>query len=255
LIFPVELIRYGITYYYSANQTLPAGEPGSYPSYDVWFTNSTVFCVSPGYPQTPTCPTAPPRQTTIAIPAPTASTLDSSNGLSLSLSLSSDSSGKLNVTVADTNTLDEASNVTAADNWPASQASPFRGFLLWTGTCDSPPAGFEILQGSYGLNNYTEGSVVFVIAQYPEVQCAEVGSGSPVDYTFQPHGNITSSSATSGFWVGENDLAYGGACPGSSQNPNATDCPLTFVPFPKGTFTVVAGDEWGDLVLLHFSVA
>ena len=255
LIFPVELIRYGITYYYSANQTLPAGEPGSHPSYDVWFTNSTVFCVTPAYPQTPTCPTAPLRQTTISIPAPTVSTLDSSNGLSLSLSLSTNSSGKLNVSVADTNTLDEVSNITPADNWPVSQIFPFRGFLLWTGTCDSPPAGFEILQGNYGMNNYTEGSALFVIAQYPEMQCAEVGSGSPVGYTFQPHGNVTSSSATSGFWVGENDLAYGGSCPGSSQSPNASDCPLTFVPFPAGTYTIVAGDEWGNLVILHFSVA
>lgn len=104
------------------------------------------------------------------------------------------------------------------------------------------------------MNNYTEGTALFGLAQYPEMQCAEVGSGSSADYSFQPHGNITSSSATSGFWVGENDLAYGGPCPGSSQDSNATECPLTFVPFPPGSYTVVAGDEWGQTVLLHFTV-
>ena len=252
----VELIKYGSTYFYSHNQTAPVGEPGVQPTYDVWFTNSTVFCVSPAYPQNPTCPTHPYRQTSITMSSLSASTMDSSNGLRLSLSLSTNASGKLTATVAELNTLDVSNNVTLAHNWPVKTEL---NMFLWTQAwCAglSPSMGtfgFEILQGNYRENNYTEGTALFLLAQ-AGIQCPAYLS--PPNYlAFAPHQAISSSGTSSGFWMGERGPYWGYSCPDPSQNPNPRDyCPLTFFPFSPGTYTVVAGDEWGQAVMLHFTV-
>jgi hypothetical protein len=37
--------------------------------------------------------------------------------------------------------------------------------------------------------------------------------------------------------------------------PNAFNSKSTRIPFDPGIYTVVAGDEWGNLVILHFTVA
>ena len=253
----VELIEYGGMYFYSHNQTAPTGEPGVHPMYEVWFTNSTVFCVSPVYPQNPTCPTLPYRQTTITIPMSSASTLDSSLGLVLTLTLSTNSMGNLTVGVAEQNILDRVNNVTLAKNWPVQGESLF----LWTqAACADSPYGYEILQGNYAENNFTDGAALFLLAQGPGQCVTRIG---PNYLIFEPRSDISSninqsislSETSSGFWTGKQDPYYGSSCPDSGLIPNSSeDCPLAFTPFAPGIYTVVAGDEWGQVAILHFSV-
>ena len=175
-------------------------------------------------------------------------------GLRLSLDLSGNSNGSVTVAIEEFNTLDKSNNVTGADSWPASQAN----MSLWTGTeCPSTlPLGYEILKGNYGENNFTQGVPLYLKAQFYMPSCAVYGDGLG-NSVFMPLSNQvgrynTSTSGTwSGFWMGSGNPGRGNYCPGSNSSYN---CPLALNPFAPGTYTVVAADEWGQIVLLSFFV-
>jgi len=67
--------------------------------------------------------------------------------------------------------------------------------------------------------------------------------------------DLSAAGPWSGYWTGSSSLqgqnARGGAC---SPQAGLEACPLEFNEFPKGVYTVVAADEWGQVVLLHFTV-
>jgi hypothetical protein len=52
----VELIAYGSTDYYAGNFSVGPFSAPSVTYLEVWFTNSTIFCVSPLYASFPACP-------------------------------------------------------------------------------------------------------------------------------------------------------------------------------------------------------
>lgn len=248
----VELVKYGDAYYYSLqNQSAATGYgQGPCPNncvhypYDIWFTNSTVFCVSYAIPLGYMCPSPPYDEETIEIPSGLNSSTDSSNGLRLSLELSTNSTGTLDLTVSEFNTLDEVNNVTMGGDFP-----PITN--TWLGSrCSSSLIGYEIVEGNYGANNFTQGTALSLSIQSP-VQCAEVMGGSPY-ISFKPLSDgATLSLASSGFWMGSFEVYSGSACSNLTPSPS---CHLSFVPFPPGPYTVVAGDEWGRLVILHFTI-
>ena len=285
----VELIKYGGEFFYLSNQSLPGlaaaeGQSESNTTYTVWFTNSTVYCISPAHPLTntyhenPTCPTQPYEPTTFMIPVASASALNSSTGLRLSLSLFANSNGTLTVAFEELNTLDRVSNVTASGKW--SFGGTGMNASLWAQEGCGPflPAGYEMLRGNYGQNNFTEGTPLTLAAQLTGVFC--IANAPAPYYAFQPlsdvaetyqYGNIpslagiynvtvdpsyASAGGWSGFWTGSTmqggaGNVIGGDCPGSDST---SGCPLMLNPFPPGPYTVVAADEWGQVVVLHFVV-
>jgi len=189
------------------------------------------------------------------VPIASASTLDPSNGLRLDLNLSEDTTGILNITVAESNTLSIANNVTVADDWPL----PGDSLFLWAeANCVESPIGYEVLQGHYGLSNYTEGVPLYLIAQGPE-QCAVFLQ--PGSLLFAPLSDVATnvnkpvalSDSWSGYWVGSNGEYSAGSCQASGAG-QTNECTLALTPFPPGGYTVVAGSEWGQAVLLHFTV-
>jgi hypothetical protein len=199
--------------------------------------------------------------TSITIPLSSAQTLNPITRLSLNLGLSTTSNDSLTVTVNEFNTLQQINNVTVGDTWP--NASLFQ----WTRTdCDSTNllAGYEVLQGNYGQNNFTNGTPLWLEAQISLPGCAV--TLPPDKYTFMPLsdvvGNVNKpvsySGAWSGYWTGSSGSnpgdSRGGDCPGLPPLNSYAACPLKFSPFAPGTYTVVAGDEWGQVVLLHFLV-
>jgi hypothetical protein len=251
----VDLVRYGSAYYYSLqNQTGPTGFGSGINrvnyTYDVWFTNSTVFCVSYALPEGHVCPSLPRDEETMAIPAESNSSLDPSNGLRLGLTLSTSSTGALNVTVSEFNTLDHVNDVTDGSGFPP--ATNRTDFYEWYGgICSNSPIGYEVVQGNYGENNFTQGTALALAIQSP-VQCAEVGGGSN-NYISNPLSDVANlSRASSGFWIGSL-VAYSGNPCFDDLDPGPS-CPLSFVSFPPGTYSVVAGDEWGQIVVLHFTI-
>lgn len=302
----VQLIQYGGSYFYLASQAEASGAPmevngvTASPSttYAVWFTNSSVFCISPAHPltntfrQNPTCPTVPYHRVTITVPVPAADAENATLGLRLGLALAANPGGTLNVTVSDFNVGGTVDNLTAASSWPLAGVEMF----LWAGgqSCGVPPdvpVGYAIFQGSYTLAEL-QGEQPLTTYAYPLVECPYEAS-TPY-YAFAPHsdvaqgytlGNIPSLAGKAnitvdtacpwapgngcvwsligpqwGYWTGTSTQSGaglgvdGGFCPTAPGQQRTLDCPLTFNPFPPGTYTVLAGDEWGQAVALQFTV-
>jgi hypothetical protein len=167
--------------------------------------------------------------TGVIIPSPSASTLDSLTGLSLNLNLSTNSNGWVIVTTYEFNTLDRVNNVSLGAGLNSS-------FFQWVeNNCEGGGmVGYEILQGSYGLNNFTSGAALWLQPEQFGMQCGMADTQSSY-YTFKP---LSNQSVISGTYVG------------SWTDPSNDS---TYHPFAPGTYTVVAGDEWRDVAILHFT--
>jgi hypothetical protein len=197
-------------------------------------------------------------------------TTDSSLGLKLTLSVNSTtipSQDAIGVTASVQNILQTANNLTASDDWAVSGLS--------SGSCDPQgnstnflffPVGLGVFRGTYGLNNISSaGRPLYVWAL---ISC-------PADFAFVGNQTYPLSSITSYSLL-----------PGSDNGSYAGYYVVSFAPetlakgvFPTqmvdqvaiyaaggtgfynslgsslpGNYTLVAGDEWGQLALLHFSV-
>ncbi len=174
----------------------------------------------------------------------------SSSGLDLSLSLDSNmiSPGQaVSVSLDEWNTLSIENVVPSASDWPVP------GLAL--GPCGTNlPIGIEIAQGFYTSSN---------ISSAQGLQLSERGAYScPVifasisSYAFEPNSDVAgvmgscgtnpcftdrieSTTNATGYWTGGN--------PPYSTSP-------AFSNFTQGEYTVVGGDEWGALAILHFAV-
>lgn len=142
-----------------------------------------------------------------------------------------------------TNMLSTLNNVTFAYQWPV------KGLVSGV-PCLQYPLGVAVLRGYYTAQNISAGTTLDMFKPGPPTTC-------PVTYlqylVFQPESsNVQVNSnmklqmnvtiTISGYWTG-------------FWNPPPGSPPATFHEFEAGTYTVVTGDEWGNLVLLHFSVA
>jgi hypothetical protein len=173
------------------------------------------------------------------------------NGLSLTLSLNSTTyhpGEQATVTIHEKNTLATENNIPVANRWPVQN--------LNLGPCGTLnyPFGISILRGYYDAKDV--GDITPLQLFNPNVLplCPMMLAGI-VSYDFQPESdiavihtnwdsepgaiktsiNMTAGVTASGFWTG--------------SHPNAT-----FSNFTPGIYTVVGGDEWGALVVLHFTV-
>jgi hypothetical protein len=167
----------------------------------------------------------------ILVPKSSASALNPLTGLSLDLNLSTNENEQVVLTTYEVNTLDRINNVSYGSSWP--NASLFQ----WTPTnCYDPGMeGYEVLQGNYGSNNFTDGQALWLQPENLQMQCGvETGTTGNSSYIFQP---LSARDVLSGIYVG---YWSDGA---------------TYTPFAAGTYTVLAGDQWGQVAILHFIVA
>jgi hypothetical protein len=176
------------------------------------------------------------------------STVISRYGLSLTLSLNSTTyhpGDQISVTIDERNILAVENSIHIADEWPVQGVVPIN-------PCDLPPYPFRIsiLQGYYDAKS---------VASIPPLQLIEPAfrfcpcMPVIVSYDFQPWSNTavvhtldgleppwsinTTAKVTSeGFWTGF---------------PSNT----TFSNFTCGVYTLVGGDEWDALVVLHFTIS
>jgi len=225
-------------------------------------------------------------ETTYAGPGSTVETSNLSLGLKLTLSVNATtipSQDAIGITASILNTLPTANNLTAASAWAIDGLS--------AGPCNSGnatnklyyPVGIGVFKGTYGLNNISSaGSPLFVWA---EISC--IVQGVSVGAQYYALRSITSYSLLPGSENGTYAGYY--AVPGTPPPPvcNGGVCTYTGqtpVTLTKGVFptrfsfqdsinaangsgfynslhsslpanyTLVAGDEWGQLTLLHFQV-
>jgi hypothetical protein len=171
----------------------------------------------------------------IAVPYASMQNVDSIGnftGVRLGLHVSSNSTGYLTISVSEANLFDVTNLVPPADAWSFSPTSlnPYAACPV------AGPFGFAILQGYLDGKNYTAGKTLL---QHDPSKAQTCSTQSSSSLTLPAFGNAsTTEYSTNGFWA----AASGGT-------PTAQ-----FQRFPVGAYTVVAADEWGDVVLLHFRV-
>jgi hypothetical protein len=173
------------------------------------------------------------------------STVISRHGLSLTLSLNSTTyhpGDEVSVTINEMNILPVMNKIHAANEWSV------EGLAL--SPCHTHyPFGISILQGYYDAKGVAAIAPLQLFDPNAVHYCPAILVA--IYYTFQPWSdtaaiytgcgsepysiNMTAKVTASGFWTG--------------SRPNAT-----FSNFTPGIYTVVGGDEWGALVILHFTV-
>ncbi len=253
----VDVISYRGEELYDMNFTY--GFNGQPVTHNVWFTNDTVFCVSPSFDGYALCPTHPVYPTIVVV-TPSASAMNPANGLRLDLQLSI-ATGGVAVTVDVFNTLNAVNNVTWASEW-ATYSNALRDI------CDNQVAAFAVYQGNYGAGNFTAASPLVLTSPGAGSICPELSPS--VVYSFNPDSgvasapagafapdsfsrNVTLSDTISGYFTCGVDAPSFRPQNGSglwicAQNTSK------FNPFPPGTYSVVALDQWGDVAVLHFEV-
>ncbi len=188
------------------------------------------------------------------LPASATST-DSSTGLTLGLSLNATTirSGQtVNFSASEYNTLPTMDNVTAANDWP------LHGLSLGLCGMVNEPFGMVVFRGYYAKSNVTSASPLMLYQLNAMTSCPAIFSVIS-RYSFYPGSSkaqiwgscdpepcqaddlsgppISASNQINGFWSTIPYLQW--------SYPSA---------LPSGVYTVAAGDEWGQLVLLHFVV-
>jgi hypothetical protein len=169
------------------------------------------------------------------------------NGLILSLALNSTTfqpGQEISVVIDEQNTLATVNNVFASNSWP------LRG--LSVGPCGTLnyPFGVAIFQGYYTSSNVSSAKQLQLYKPgiyFCPTMLAEINA-----YAFQPSSDnasvfgscnpnpcindfkIESEVTVTGYWLNGQEATFGN--------------------FTPGVYTVVGGDEWGALAVLHFVV-
>jgi hypothetical protein len=169
---------------------------------------------------------------------PTSSSVSSADGLRLTLQISSASvgqGGSVTINVTETNTNDSPLNKSASNGWAVS------GLRMSECYSSVYPFGVAVYEGHYTGQNVSEAKPLNL---YPLVPCPlliRYISG----YYFQPSSDmaVVLPGSGPGMAMASGLSAKGNYTAGSS---------LTY--FAPGEYTVVAGDEWGSLAFLYFTV-
>jgi hypothetical protein len=177
----------------------------------------------------------------------TASTSNSSDGLEFSLQTIPSGNGTFTIAAEEVNHLSSVNNITEANQWKysASLLDPFNNCAP-----GDSPVGFAVFQGYYGMNNYTSGEALplyntatlfsCTVNYFPNVYLFQPKSDNISVYNdrqFRVNTTASVSASVSGYWTGGQGLTS----------------PATFNGF-AGSYTVLGADEWGNVLLLHFSV-
>lgn len=180
----------------------------------------------------------------------TSTSTPSYNGLELRLALNSSliqPGERLGVTVSEFNTMSVENNVTKASLW----AVP--GLSL--GACAGEeysvyPFGIAVYQGNYTAANLSQATPLRI---YPVVACPML-LRLVTGYLFQPMNDsavILPSSDSQALTLMKANVTVSGAYTLGSP-PLSDTAPQQLSP---GVYTVAAGDEWGALETIHFTVA
>ena len=183
----------------------------------------------------------------------TSASSKSANGLSLTLSLDAATyrSGQtVNIVVDEKNTLSKTNDVPVSAKWP------LKGLTM--GPCSDekskiPPFGIAVAQGYYTASNISKINPLVIDNPNEFISCPYNTFSNLTGYEFLPMSDtikftdlsdpthislqqMYSQAQPNGYWIG--------------TYPDAVK--HNFYP---GVYTIVAGDEWGALVFLHFTVA
>ncbi len=179
-------------------------------------------------------------------------TKNSGLGLELSLSLNSTlfaQGQEISINITEYNTLQSNNTLAREDNWSVSGLSlgPCSGNL---------PIGFEVFPGYYSTSNITQAPASQAIRLYQPGVYSCPALFFVNSYAFQPNSDIASigyqctpAPCYSPITI-SGSIAFNGSWSGGDENGGGA----VHNPLGTGFYTVVGGDEWGQLILLHFVV-
>ena len=173
----------------------------------------------------------------------------SANGLNLTLALDAKTYRQyqdVSIAVDEKNILSKPNRISAAGKWP------LPGLTL--GQCSQgSPFGIAIFQGDYNSKNISTVTPLVIFDPDFTYHCPAFAWAGGTVFDFAP----------------QNDFAnvYYGCQPPCDNHSNIRiyqelslthywtgSHPATIHSFEPGVYTIVAGDEWGNLVILHFTV-
>ena len=170
----------------------------------------------------------------------------SANGLELSLSLDT-TTYKLyqdvSIVIDEKNTLSKTNNVPVANKW--------RLIGLSSGPCTQGfPVGIAVFSGYYSSTDVLKGTPLVIFNPNQVYNCPiEI---IPDSYSFQPSSDIADLVASSGPGIPNVKRQIQSTITLSGYWNNGANS--KFTNFGPGIYTIVGGDEWGALVVLHFTV-
>lgn len=173
------------------------------------------------------------------------------NGLELFLSLDSktyQSGQQVGIDIDEKNTLSKTNTIISSAKWPV--------IGLGVGPCGvlNYPFGIVIFQGNYTAANISSGTPLQIYE--PGIYHCPMTLAGISSYVFQP---LSDNAAL--FQMSESTPVINNMEMDTEFEPAPTgywasnDVGATFTNFEPGVYTVVAGDEWGALVVVHFTVA
>ncbi len=164
-------------------------------------------------------------------------------GIVLSMAMNATSirpNGSVTVTINEFNPTQRYINMSVSDNWFLTDLPS-----IWVCYSGSPPYGFDVFRGYYTLRNVSTARNILNLSEFVVLPSC-LYAGSPTGFTFKPE----SSYALVG-------TAFSNA-PRSLQfyavSGRTNDGGYTLWSSKPAIYTIVVGDEWGDLLLAHFSV-
>ncbi len=203
-----------------------------------------------------TKPTTSPSQAASSTSTSQTASLLNSNGLEFTMSLNSSTlerGSNLTVSLNLYNTLGRINNVSGADDWRLTNESESGPSM---NCAQNDPFRTEVLAGYYDLGNFSKGApLVFTVFQPPLGfnQCllyiiAANNTAPPLFYTYSTNNYIFSPTSDRAQWIA---TGFQTANQEAIMSETALLKPSLFSN-SSGVFTVVSGDEWGDLVIQHF---
>jgi hypothetical protein len=192
---------------------------------------------------------------------PSAETTSSASGLELMASLNTtfiQHGQAIQVTVEILNSLTKTNNISGASNWYLNDVNP--NLLLGPHNSDAllgfacfTPANFVVFNGYYGSGNLSSiGSPLVLYG--PQITASSCHKSNFDLYMFQPQSSEANVSLTS-------QPSYNYTINMQASSPILSNCNIApgtegscLSGFSPGVYTIAAGDEWGQVVLLHFEV-
>ena len=183
-----------------------------------------------------------------------AETTNSSLALKLELSINSSriqSGQAVNISVSLFNTLSRINNVTGASGWAIPVLQNFSGDFF-------PCPAWESVLVSSGY--YTQANISSSIPMNVSISSPSYCPNLDFrNYVFQPN---SSQAAAYGVFENSSGITYNTALTSSNvitgfvslYESNSGNITISSTPFSDGAYTIAAGDEWGQMVLLHFVV-
>ncbi len=180
----------------------------------------------------------------------TTTTLNNSSALVLILSLNGTKLGAqqtLLINVGVNNSLGRLNNVSASNNWASGNLG--QGF----GPCGftNSPIRLSVFKGTYSQANFSGATPLQMVNPSLIYSCP--ATFDIQSYAFQPLSNLANVSSCLGtpcinqYRTAHMNLSF-------SVNGTWSASNAQLEPFSPTTYTVVAGDEWGDVVLAYFLV-